>query len=1353
MSRLKYLFLGLLLLPALALAAPTTQYFTNIAPTIDSTYTDGTPSLRWLNLYSTYASTTALSATTLCLSGDCRSSWASGSGSSPFATTTSSVAGENVIYPLNNTDILTVGGNSTTTADFFLDPNTNTSYFMGNVGIATTGPSTNLSLGGNLIVGASTAGGTNGTLTYGGVTLANSVTGTGSMVLSASPTLSGTVTAQTIRGSSSATTVALWTGSSVAPTTGRLDVGATSLTGSGQLKMSFAAGGIGIGTTTPQWPFQIATSSTANTFRPQFTISDTSSAANNHWTFANEKGNLYISTSSPLTFATSSASALSIDTNGEVKANCFTYDGVTCIQSALASYPFTNATNYGVNMAATSSPIWGQAGFAASSSSAYPTLGVQQAGAGPVATFLGGNVGVGTAAPSSPFHVFGASSGSEYNAVRLQNGQTAHGTAVSLTFNNTSSLSTDTGGKISVIRTNLPSSENNDMVFYTSADSSNRNLERVRFTGVGNVGVGTSSPWAMFSIHHPATGAAIPIFVVASSTATATSTLFMVNNNGNVGIASTTPYALLSVQGAGATTGVNFQTTNNSQVPLFSVLDSGHTYLGQEPASYGKLHLYDAGTSVEQVIGVQGNNTDTTPTATLGFRTRDLSTDTGDSTQIVTGRDANYSSGTLRSANLQFLVENTDILYEVARFTSLGKFGVGSSTPYGQLSASSTSATPALAVQQNGAGIAASFLGGNIGVGTTSPTALLTLGTAAPVIDLTDTDTNATSRISANSGAGTLSLAADVGNVSNSSNITFSVDGNEQARITGTGRLGIGTTSPYATLSIAGDTVLGASAAGGTPGDLYLPKLGTPAGTFLAVDGTGKVIATTSPTGSNYFTNSGIYTYLSTGTNLGVGTTTPGSLFSVGGNTTGTNFYDNATTSKKGIGGYDIAGGCFSINGVCIVPGSAAAAGATGNIQFNNGASALAADANLQWDNVNKLFGVGTSTPATTTSIGGDVLIGASTAGGANGSLTYGGIRFANTTTGAALGSMVTSSGPTFSGTVTIPTMRGGTAATTATILTGTSSTAPTTGSLTLGLTSGAGTGAPKMSFAGNFGVGIGTTTPAYTLQLASSSASATFRPQLALTDSSSNTNVHMTFANEGGNFYMATSSAATYATSTNTIISALAASGNVGIGTSSPQARLTVAGNLCVTTGPGSATTACDSRSGYISATNFVLGSYDLAERYPSKEDLEPGDVVALDTAHPGFIKKAHEGDIIMGVISTNPAVSLGGSDPNAQSPEYHDIALNGRVPVKVTGEVHTGDKLTLDTDGKARVAQTGESIIGLALSDSSEGMAQLFVHIEFAENTGSSSHKQSQWPLYAVVLVFSVYIVYNELYKRLYA
>lgn len=56
-----------------------------------------------------------------------------GGGGGTFSTTTSQVPGELINFSNNNTDIVTVGGSSTSTAKFIFDPNTGVGYFSGNV--------------------------------------------------------------------------------------------------------------------------------------------------------------------------------------------------------------------------------------------------------------------------------------------------------------------------------------------------------------------------------------------------------------------------------------------------------------------------------------------------------------------------------------------------------------------------------------------------------------------------------------------------------------------------------------------------------------------------------------------------------------------------------------------------------------------------------------------------------------------------------------------------------------------------------------------------------------------------------------------------------------------------------------------------------------------------------------------------------------------------------------------------------------------------------------------------------------------------------------------------------------------
>lgn len=115
----------------------------------------------------------------------------------------------------------------------------------------------------------------------------------------------------------------------------------------------------------------------------------------------------------------------------------------------------------------------------------------------------------------------------------------------------------------------------------------------------------------------------------------------------------------------------------------------------------------------------------------------------------------------------------------------------------------------------------------------------------------------------------------------------------EHARLTGEGDFGIGTTSPFAVLSVSTTTQ--------TSGLLPL----------FAVAST---------------TNATIFTTLGNG-DVGVGTSTPGSLLSI----QGVANFTTATTTHQSTGGINLTGGgCFAINGTCV--GSGGGSGTVTNV-------------------------------------------------------------------------------------------------------------------------------------------------------------------------------------------------------------------------------------------------------------------------------------------------------------------------------------------------------------------------------------------------------------------------------------
>ena len=163
------------------------------------------------------------------------------------------------------------------------------------------------------------------------------------------------------------------------------------------------------------------------------------------------------------------------------------------------------------------------------------------------------------------------------------------------------------------------------------------------------------------------------------------------------------------------------------------------------------------------------------------------------------------------------------------------------------------------------------------------------------------------------------------------------------------------------------------------------------------------------------------------------------------------------------------------------------------------------------------------------------------------------------------------------------------------------------------------------------------------------------------------------------------------------------AGGGNVGIGTTTPVSTLSVQGSLCVRN-----TGSCGTTAGTIYANNTAIQGIDLAETYPTKDTtLVAGEIVGIDFSNPEFVVRATSTSVVLGIVSTKPGILLGGfDDVNFASERKVPLALSGRVPVKVStenGPIKRGDKLSVSSvPGVAmKSSATSTQTIGIALYD----------------------------------------------------
>lgn len=177
--------------------------------------------------------------------------------------------------------------------------------------------------------------------------------------------------------------------------------------------------------------------------------------------------------------------------------------------------------------------------------------------------------------------------------------------------------------------------------------------------------------------------------------------------------------------------------------------------------------------------------------------------------------------------------------------------------------------------------------------------------------------------------------------------------------------------------------------------------------------------------------------------------------------------------------------------------------------------------------------------------------------------------------------------------------------------------------------------------------------------------------------------------------------------------------SGNVAVGGIASTGSMTattlgLTGNLT--------TTANVTVSGNINAT-YLVGTAvqswyaDLAERFEADNAYEPGTVLAIGGPAEVTQEDQELSENVFGVVSTNAGYLMNaGMGPDATHPQ---VAVNGRVPVKVTGQVRKGDRLVSAGNGLARAGTKAEitpfNVIGRSLQNkTSDGVGSVLAIVK---------------------------------------
>lgn len=290
---------------------------------------------------------------------------------------------------------------------------------------------------------------------------------------------------------------------------------------------------IAIATSTSRFPLTIA-----STTGPQLALTDGSNNAN-IWTERAINGSFFLATSSPTTYATSSVSALSINANGQLTLP-FYGASTGCAQFGAAGL----LTNTGSTCLTTGAVVTiAQGGTGVSSLTANQILYTTNAGTGVVTAASSTLLGVGTLG-----QVWGyTSSGGSWIATSSSGGGSG-------------TVGSGTTGQIP---------------YYAGAGTTLTATSSIFVSVNSAIGIGTLTPGSSLEVLATSTAATGNAFIAWDSAAR---NIFNIENDGNIGIGTSSPYATLSIFAAGSKKA--WFAIGSSTGEVFSIRDSATSYFG-----------------------------------------------------------------------------------------------------------------------------------------------------------------------------------------------------------------------------------------------------------------------------------------------------------------------------------------------------------------------------------------------------------------------------------------------------------------------------------------------------------------------------------------------------------------------------------------------------------------------------------------------------------------------------------------------------------------------------------------------------------------------------------------------------